>query len=165
MALIKCNDCGKEISDTCYSCIHCGCPIEKLISCSKCGKEMNGDIKICPNCGNKLTEELNNDDLLNRTENLININELDKIDVSQKLKNSVAEVILIVGISIIIISFISGIIIMGNSNDELSYNSQVSFEVAIICWISGGISGLIFIGFSEIIKILHDIRRKLYYKK
>jgi len=27
MALIKCPDCGKEISDKAASCIHCGCPI------------------------------------------------------------------------------------------------------------------------------------------
>lgn len=28
MALIKCSECGKEISDKASSCIHCGCPIE-----------------------------------------------------------------------------------------------------------------------------------------
>jgi len=66
MALIKCSECGKEISDTCDSCIHCGCPIEKPIVCSECGKEINSDMKICPNCGNELTEELNNDYLLSK---------------------------------------------------------------------------------------------------
>ena len=29
MALIKCPDCGKEISDKATACIHCGCPIEE----------------------------------------------------------------------------------------------------------------------------------------
>lgn len=29
MPLIKCPDCGREISDKAKSCIHCGCPIEK----------------------------------------------------------------------------------------------------------------------------------------
>ena len=28
MALIKCEDCGKEISDKASACIHCGCPVE-----------------------------------------------------------------------------------------------------------------------------------------
>lgn len=28
MALIKCPECGKEISDKAQSCIHCGCPIQ-----------------------------------------------------------------------------------------------------------------------------------------
>ena len=27
MALIKCSECGKEISDRAASCIHCGCPV------------------------------------------------------------------------------------------------------------------------------------------
>lgn len=38
MALIKCSECGKEISDKSTACIHCGCPIEIK-------KE-----KICPSC-------------------------------------------------------------------------------------------------------------------
>ena len=29
MALIKCAECGRDISDTSDKCIHCGCPIEK----------------------------------------------------------------------------------------------------------------------------------------
>jgi len=29
MALIKCNECGKEISDKATTCIHCGCPKPK----------------------------------------------------------------------------------------------------------------------------------------
>lgn len=29
MALIKCPECGKEISDKAEKCIHCGCPIKK----------------------------------------------------------------------------------------------------------------------------------------
>ena len=28
MALIKCPECGKEISDKAAACIHCGCPLE-----------------------------------------------------------------------------------------------------------------------------------------
>lgn len=29
MALIKCPDCGREVSDKSKQCIHCGCPIEQ----------------------------------------------------------------------------------------------------------------------------------------
>lgn len=32
MALIKCPECGKEISDTSKTCIHCGYKIEKEIN-------------------------------------------------------------------------------------------------------------------------------------
>lgn len=31
MALIRCSDCGREISDTTDYCIHCGCPLGKAI--------------------------------------------------------------------------------------------------------------------------------------
>lgn len=62
MALIKCPECKKEISDKATQCIHCGSPIEKKIICSECGKETNKNLKICPNCGNKLLvkEKTNN---------------------------------------------------------------------------------------------------------
>lgn len=29
MALIKCSECGKEISDKATACVHCGCPVTK----------------------------------------------------------------------------------------------------------------------------------------
>ena len=29
MALIKCEECGKEISDRAKACVHCGCPLEE----------------------------------------------------------------------------------------------------------------------------------------
>lgn len=31
MALIKCKECGKEISDKIEICVHCGCPLSKVI--------------------------------------------------------------------------------------------------------------------------------------
>lgn len=54
MALIKCSECGKDVSDTAKSCIHCGCPIEKKVVCSECGLETSEANNVCPNCGNKL---------------------------------------------------------------------------------------------------------------
>ena len=54
MALIKCGECGKEISDKATTCIHCGCPIEEKenkIICSFCGKVLSDDARTCPNCG------------------------------------------------------------------------------------------------------------------
>ena len=41
MALIRCTECLKDISDKASSCINCGAPInpkkENLIQCAKCG--------------------------------------------------------------------------------------------------------------------------------
>lgn len=53
MALIKCSECGKEISDKAKSCIHCGCPIEEeeLFTCDNCGADVREEDTVCPKCG------------------------------------------------------------------------------------------------------------------
>lgn len=40
MALIKCKECNKDISDKATVCVHCGCPIknETKYYCDECGK-------------------------------------------------------------------------------------------------------------------------------
>lgn len=59
MALIKCAECGKEISDKASACIHCGCPIEESekIYCEECGKEIILTDEICKNCGRPIDYE------------------------------------------------------------------------------------------------------------
>lgn len=51
MALIKCNNCGKEISDKSEFCIGCGAKIEeeKKQLCKECGRELTSN--ICSYCG------------------------------------------------------------------------------------------------------------------
>lgn len=53
MALIKCKECNKDISDKATNCIHCGCPIEieNKCFCEECGKELLTNDKVCSNCG------------------------------------------------------------------------------------------------------------------
>lgn len=64
MALIKCKECGKEVSDKAAKCIHCGAPIEVEVRkiCPDCNKEYDG--KKCNNCGysdsNKQDESVTN---------------------------------------------------------------------------------------------------------
>lgn len=72
MALIKCPECGKEISDKAVSCPNCGYPLEiyskesekipvqKSISkhCQNCGKQVPFYQTKCPNCGEKVNPEL-----------------------------------------------------------------------------------------------------------
>lgn len=51
MALIKCKNCGEEISDKSTKCVHCGYDTEYSIThfCPECGKEY--DNIRCMNCG------------------------------------------------------------------------------------------------------------------
>lgn len=43
MAIIKCSECGKEISDKTNECIHCGNPLGKVIFKSEINAVVIGD--------------------------------------------------------------------------------------------------------------------------
>lgn len=53
MALIKCTECGHDVSDKAMVCPHCGHPIsqEKSNICKECGEPIPENSSICPNCG------------------------------------------------------------------------------------------------------------------
>ena len=61
MAMIKCPECGREISDKAKKCVHCGKiliedkPAAKI--CSDCGKENPIDVTECIHCGCPFEEE------------------------------------------------------------------------------------------------------------
>ena len=57
MALIKCSECGKQISDKAKKCIHCGSPIEKELKCKECGEKINKNDLVCKNCGISLKDK------------------------------------------------------------------------------------------------------------
>lgn len=50
MALIKCKECGGEISSSAKNCPHCGIKIN-LEACPECGCKLKGDEPNCPECG------------------------------------------------------------------------------------------------------------------
>lgn len=51
MALIKCQECGKEISSAAMSCPSCGCPTNQLSKlCPDCGARISHDAEFCPKC-------------------------------------------------------------------------------------------------------------------
>ena len=51
MALIKCKECGNEISDSAAFCPKCGAPNTPDTYCSKCGTKLSRDLNFCTNCG------------------------------------------------------------------------------------------------------------------
>lgn len=55
MALIKCPECGKEISDKAASCPNCVAVVKKKF-CQHCGKAIDDDCVVCPKCGKQVRE-------------------------------------------------------------------------------------------------------------
>ncbi|MDO4961227.1 MAG: zinc ribbon domain-containing protein [Eubacteriales bacterium] len=57
MALIKCPNCGEEVSEKAEKCIHCGAdilrpePEPEIIRCEDCGEILSETDTICPKCG------------------------------------------------------------------------------------------------------------------
>lgn len=54
MALIKCPECGKEISDKAEACPNCGCPITKINSVRELPDEEKPELFECVECGRPL---------------------------------------------------------------------------------------------------------------
>lgn len=58
MAMIKCPECGKDISNQSDKCIYCGFPIRKedMVVCSNCGVLNQAGSTFCSSCGNPMVK-------------------------------------------------------------------------------------------------------------
>ena len=54
MALIKCKECGCEISESALSCPKCGFVFEKTKFCKYCGEKIPSDAVVCVKCGKQV---------------------------------------------------------------------------------------------------------------
>lgn len=52
MALIKCPECGEQVSSNTNQCVHCGC---RYSLCPECGGVFVGDVDRCPTCGYQIS--------------------------------------------------------------------------------------------------------------
>lgn len=75
----------------------------------------------------------------------------------EDINNTVASALCVIAWIIYIVAFIAGI---GFGIDAAEYYSEFNFIVALIYWVIGLISGTMFLGFAEIIKLLEAIKRK-----
>lgn len=107
---------------------------------------------ICPNCGKLLSED---EKILYKC-----------ISCGTKFKpysniissdNTVAKIIKICGIAIIILGTILSLIVAGGNGRKYEFSLLLFITPEAI----SVISGLVFIGFSEIIQLLEDIKNKL----
>ena len=128
MALIKCKECGKEISDKAKQCVHCGYEND-TIKCKECGKEISKNANVCFHCGNPINKNIRH----NETNN----NEL-------QTKASTAYTFAILGLLLIGPLTIPGLIMANsvlqvNPNHPKAKNAKIISIIGLILW------GLIFI--------------------
>jgi len=143
MSLIKCPECGKDISNEAPDCIYCGNPLnqnmfntnttnvfnqqqeetttQKLL-CSECGNQVNENDSVCENCGNPLSAFIENEILEN----------------VEKIKTT-ADIVKLFFKILAYISFIAGIIILIPSFDDIEYGDFTLLGLAILCCVIGGI--------------------------
>ncbi len=60
MALIKCPECGNDVSDKAKKCPHCGYDKERKY-CPECGTMLTIDAPSCTNCGYTFNKVVNNE--------------------------------------------------------------------------------------------------------
>ena len=113
MALIKCKECEKEISDKAETCIHCGYPVEKIVYCGECGNEVSINDRICKECGNPL-------DNVGNVKNNSNSN-FQKSNISDK-NNSLCLSGMIVGVISFFIDFWGLVSATGLTLSIIGYN-------------------------------------------
>ena len=55
MALVKCGECGGQVSDKAAACPHCGAPV---LRCPNCGAHVLDKVAPCPQCGALMNKSL-----------------------------------------------------------------------------------------------------------
>ena len=116
--------------------------------CPKCKTLLNNDEKAsgkCFNCGASFSSVLPEENKSTQTSDAIS-NE-----------NAIGGILKAIGILILIIGTIGSIVIAGGDG----YGYEFSFARFILPEIGTIVSGMMFLGFAEIIQLLQDIKNKL----
>lgn len=145
---------------------------ENIIVCPECGEKINDFVDACPECGYPIKEELNKsfsdkpDKLvtMNETENFIEKKSTIEHKEYKNKTNGVGKVFYGIGWCIIIFgTLIEFMVTLINYNETyLSDERTIIITTFIAIELIIVISGLIPLGFAEIIFLLENIRDKLH---
>lgn len=103
-------------------------------------KDMNNEKTKCVNCGKEIY-------IADLEKGCPYCSGNETNDISSK-DNTISIVLRVIGWLIIFISFIGGIVL----------GHEFDYVIMLICWISCGVSAVLFFALGEVIQILHDIR-------
>lgn len=115
----------------------------KKYSCIKCGTLIKNIYDGCPKCN---SHEYNESNLNQRFENMLRDN------------NLLSSLLCVIAWLTIALGFIFGIVMGGNETE------QFDFIIALKYWAIADISAIFIFSLSEIIRILHEIRYKIWLK-
>lgn len=120
MAIVNCEECGKEISDRATSCPYCGAPTGNIQQsntkfCKHCGESIDKECVVCPKCGKQVEDFKSNNDKNIVINNSANANaKATTIVVGGKPKNKWVSLILCIFLGLLgIHKFYEGKIGMG----------------------------------------------------
>ena len=118
--------------------------------CPKCGKENDRYFVVCGKCGTSLDGvdlvAAETGEKVQETASAVN-------GMASAAKNRVAFILKAMAVITYVCAFICGIAFGSDRGDFY-------FGIAIIYWAAGFISGSMMLGFSEIIRLLHEINQK-----
>lgn len=108
MALIKCPECGKEVSDKAEKCLNCSYPIKnmpRLRKCPECQNIVEEKYEVCPCCGYPFEKET-------------------ALNTKKKIKKIFSNKKVLIGIVII---FVIGLVIIGNLVNKNPYEEYTAY--------------------------------------
>ena len=121
MALIKCPECEKEISDKAIECPKCGYPLAKnKVFCEDCGKEIPKESKKCPNCGCPVDSQEQKE-----------IIKEEKPNKTKTTNNNIMKII-IGCIILVLLLIIVIIVLLSNNSKQLVCTWKVSNDAAVV---------------------------------
>ena len=134
MALIKCSNCGKEISDKALTCPGCGFAFEdktklnevKPILCDECGQEISADCDTCQNCGCPIAKEEINVDAPQKVE-LTAVN----LPISKRISKKHKTIAIVAAVVVLFVSII-GFISKGNEKNTYYENLESATNLMLL---------------------------------
>lgn len=115
MSLIKCEECGKDISDQATSCPHCGCPLKEKTIKYKTKSDLSDEevIEMLDEAEKMFKNKLSEDEVEKALKEKYKISIVDACEIALTAKKSKSYSLKIVGVTLIVL--IVGFIIVKNS--------------------------------------------------
>ena len=140
MAMIKCPECEREISDKAKKSIHCGkilieeTEVVNEIKCVECGALLNQDGEVCPNCGCPVEQPV--------TDNIVRPQQVEVASIKMTKKTKQIIIAAVVAVFVLIVGGV-GVKIYSDAQAEQNYvenyNTYIdNLEKVQVLMITGG---------------------------